>query len=228
MFIVKLDKRKKTPYYKQIISSIKESIDSGIVKDGMRMPTMEDVATYFNISLIAVTQAYDKLSKEGYLLKVKGKGTFVKHRPTIVIPLKDFYDLDYFFKDNPLDVKREAHFIEASYGKTIVKFTTYIKNYPTYHQEVTFFKELSLDIQEILNQPLSLFNVFFEMYDYEELTYESFFQTKNADFQDAILLDIKEKDPLFYIITNISSIDQLEASVKTYYPSEFVSFEVEI
>jgi DNA-binding GntR family transcriptional regulator len=227
MFIISLDKRKKIPYYKQIMSSIKERINSNLVKDGTRMPTMEDVANYFHISVIAVTQAYDMLAKEGYLIKVKGKGTFVKHRPNMLVSLKDFYNIDYYFKDTLENVKRIAHFIDASNNKTIIKFTTYIKNYPTYHQEVTYFKELTVDIQDILNQPLSLFNVLLKLHPYEKLTYESFFQTKNADLQDAILLDIKEKDPLFYIITNISYHDHVEAIVKTYYPSEFVTFEVE-
>jgi DNA-binding GntR family transcriptional regulator len=85
-----------------------------------------------------------------------------------------------------------------------------------------------VNVQKILDQPLSLFNVFFQFYEHEKLTYESFFQTKNADFQDAIILDIKEKDPMFYIITNIISDHQLEAIVKTYYPSEFVTLEANI
>lgn len=228
MFIVKLDKRKKEPYYKQIVSSIKEGIFEGRIKNGDRMPKMEDVANYFQISTIAVTLAYDQLSKEGYLKKIKGRGTFVSHRPKMLLPMAKFYHMDYFFEDIKDEVRRDAHYIDIKNNQTTVKFTTYIKNYPTYHQEIVIFNTLDVDVQKILDQPLSLFNVFFQFYEHQELTYESFFQTKNADFQDAIILDIKEKDPMFYIITNIMSNEKLEAIVKTYYPSEFVTLEANI
>jgi GntR family transcriptional regulator len=228
MFIVKLDKRKKEPYYKQIASSIKEGILEGRIKDGDRMPKMEDVANYFHISTIAVTLAYEQLSIDGFLKKVKGSGTFVSHRPKILLPMDKFYRMDYFFEDIKHEVRRDAHYIDIKDHQTTIKFTTYIKNYPTYHQEIIIFRILDIDVQVILNQPLSLFNVFFQFYEHEKLTYESFFQTKNADFQDAIILDINEKDPMFYIITNITSDQKLEAVVKTYYPSEFVTLEANI
>ena len=228
MFIVKLDKRKKETYYKQIVASIKEGILEGRIKDGDRMPKMEDVANYFHISTIAVKLAYEQLSKEGFLKKIKGSGTFVSHRPKMILPIDEFYQLDYFFEDIKQEVRRDAHYINIKDHITTIKFTTYIKNYPTYHQEIVIFNTLDVDVQKILNQPLSLFNVFFQFYDHKALTYESFFQTKNADFQDAIILDIKEKDPMFYIITNIMSTDKLEAIVKTYYPSEFVTLEANI
>lgn len=228
MFIVKLDKRKKEPYYKQIVSSIKEGILEGRIKNGDRMPKMENVANYFHISTIAVTLAYEQLSKEGFLKKVKGRGTFISHRPKMVLPMDEFYHMDYFFENIKEEVRRDAHYIDIKDHQTTIKFTTYIKNYPTYHQEIIIFNTLDVDVQKILDQPLSLFNVFFKFYEHQALTYESFFQTKNADFQDAIILDIKEKDPMFYIITNIMSTEKLEAIVKTYYPSEFVTLEANI
>ena len=228
MFIVKLDKRKKIPYYQQIVTSIQEGILEKRIKDGERMPKIEDVARYFDISTIAVTQAYDILSQQGYLKKVKGKGTFVTHRPKMVIPLNAFYQVDYFFKDMTDDVRRDAHYIRVKDNETIIKFTTYIQNYPTYHQEVTIYKPLDVDVQGILDQPISLFNVFFQFYQDDMLTYESYFQTMSADFQDTIILDIELHDPMFYIVTHISSKDRLEAIVKTYYPSKFVTFEADV
>lgn len=228
MFIVKLDKRKKESYYKQIVNSVKDGILKGQIKDGQRMPKIEDVAQYFHISTIAVTLAYEQLAKEGFLRKVKGKGTFVQHRPIMTIPMEMFYDVDYFFDDIKEEVRRDANYIEIENNQTTIKFTTYIKGYPTYHQDIVIFNTLDVDVQTILDQPLSLYNVFFQFYDHQSLTYESYFQTKNANFQDAIILDIHENEPMFYIITNIHSENKLEAIVKTYYPGKFVNLEANI
>lgn len=63
--------------YTQVITHIKENILSGKYKVGDQIPTEAMLALTFGVSRPTVRQALSSLAMEGYLLRIKGSGTFV-------------------------------------------------------------------------------------------------------------------------------------------------------
>ena len=65
------------PIYEQITSQIKEMIMKGELKAGESMPSMRKLAKDLHVSVITSQRAYDDLAKDGFIVTVPAKGTFV-------------------------------------------------------------------------------------------------------------------------------------------------------
>ena len=65
------------PIYEQITSQIKGMIMSGDLKPGDPMPSMRKLAKGLHVSVITTQRAYDDLVKDGFIVTVPAKGTFV-------------------------------------------------------------------------------------------------------------------------------------------------------
>ena len=63
------------PIYEQITSQIKEMIMKG--EPGDAMPSMRRLAKDLHVSVITTQRAYDDLQRDGFILTVPAKGTFV-------------------------------------------------------------------------------------------------------------------------------------------------------
>lgn len=66
------------PIYEQITSQIKNMILNETLKPGDPLPSMRLLAKELHISLITTKRAYEDLEKEGFIISVVGKGSFVK------------------------------------------------------------------------------------------------------------------------------------------------------
>jgi len=67
----------KEPIYEQIKRQIKESILRGELAEGELLPSIRQLAKDLQISVITTKRAYDDLEKEGFIVSVVGKGSFV-------------------------------------------------------------------------------------------------------------------------------------------------------
>ena len=65
------------PIYEQITSQIKEMIMTGELKPGEALPSMRKLAKDLHVSVITTQCAYDDLSKDGFIVTIPAKGTFV-------------------------------------------------------------------------------------------------------------------------------------------------------
>ena len=65
------------PLYKQLSDIIRQSIDSGELKSGDKIPTEIELSNMYNISRITVRKAISDLVQLGVIVKKQGKGTFV-------------------------------------------------------------------------------------------------------------------------------------------------------
>ena len=65
------------PIYEQITSQIKNMIVSGELKAEDPLPSMRLLAKELRISLITTKRAYEDLEREGFIVTVHGKGSFV-------------------------------------------------------------------------------------------------------------------------------------------------------
>lgn len=65
------------PIYSQIVSQIKQYILKGELSEGEALPSIRNLAKDLQISVITTKRAYDELEREGFIITVPGKGTYV-------------------------------------------------------------------------------------------------------------------------------------------------------
>lgn len=65
------------PIYDQIVTQIKNEIIAGKLKEGDSLPSMRVLAKELRISVITTKRAYEELEREGFIVSVTGKGSFV-------------------------------------------------------------------------------------------------------------------------------------------------------
>lgn len=65
------------PIYEQIIRQIKQLIFQGQLKEGEPLPSIRGLAKELRVSVITTKRAYDELEKEGLIVSIGGKGSFV-------------------------------------------------------------------------------------------------------------------------------------------------------
>lgn len=65
------------PIYLQIINQIKSQIFTGDLKEGQALPSIRSLAKELEISVITTKRAYDELEKDGFIVTVAGKGSYV-------------------------------------------------------------------------------------------------------------------------------------------------------
>ncbi|MBO7649766.1 MAG: GntR family transcriptional regulator [Lachnospiraceae bacterium] len=66
------------PLYEQIEEQIKNQILSGELSEGDALPSMRVLAKDLKISIITTKRAYEDLERDGFIVSVTGKGSFVK------------------------------------------------------------------------------------------------------------------------------------------------------
>ena len=66
------------PLYEQIEEQVKNQILSGELKEGDALPSMRILAKDLKISIITTKRAYEDLERDGYIVSVTGKGSFVR------------------------------------------------------------------------------------------------------------------------------------------------------
>ncbi len=65
------------PIYDQIVDQIKNMIINGDLKEAEMLPSIRNLAKEIQISVITTKRAYEELEREGYIVSVPGKGSFV-------------------------------------------------------------------------------------------------------------------------------------------------------
>jgi DNA-binding transcriptional regulator YhcF (GntR family) len=65
------------PIYEQIARQIKNLIISGELNEGDALPSMRLLAKELRISVITTKRAYEELERDGFIVTMTGKGSFV-------------------------------------------------------------------------------------------------------------------------------------------------------
>ena len=65
------------PIYEQITSQIKNLIIQGELAAGQALPSMRLLAKELRISVITTKRAYEELEREGFIVTMTGRGSFV-------------------------------------------------------------------------------------------------------------------------------------------------------
>ena len=65
------------PIYDQIVSQIKAQILTGRLREGDALPSLRALAKDLRISVITTKRAYEELERDGFIVSLTGKGSFV-------------------------------------------------------------------------------------------------------------------------------------------------------
>lgn len=65
------------PIYLQIMNQLKEQIVKGELTEAEALPSIRRLAKELNVSVITTKRAYDELEREGFIVTVAGKGSYV-------------------------------------------------------------------------------------------------------------------------------------------------------
>lgn len=65
------------PIYEQIVDQVKNQIIRGEISENEALPSVRALSAELKISALTVKKSYDRLEKEGFVVTVHGKGTFV-------------------------------------------------------------------------------------------------------------------------------------------------------
>lgn len=74
---IPIDKTRTAPLYRQIEDHIRQSIESGRLKTGTKLPAIRQMAKDLSVNRITVETAYLHLEADGLIEKRRGSGTFV-------------------------------------------------------------------------------------------------------------------------------------------------------
>ena len=75
MFQINL--RSQQSIYEQIIDNIKELIIRGVLSEDSELPSIRELSRTLTVNPNTVQKAFKELEREGFIYKVKGRGTFV-------------------------------------------------------------------------------------------------------------------------------------------------------
>ena len=68
------------PVYRQLVDRIRANIKSGVMENGMQLPTVRELAGQLGLALGTVKRAYDELEQEGFIYTIPAKGCFVAQK----------------------------------------------------------------------------------------------------------------------------------------------------
>jgi len=76
-FSLEISESNSLPKYKQIVNSLKEQMQTGVLKYGQKIPSINEISFDYYLSRDTVEKAYKSLKKEGIIESVRGRGHFI-------------------------------------------------------------------------------------------------------------------------------------------------------
>jgi DNA-binding transcriptional regulator YhcF (GntR family) len=80
--MLQFDPNSSKPKYQQLIDGIIDGINTGLLAHGKQLPSINKVASEFNMARMTVTKAYDDLREKGLISSHHGKGFYVSSTNT--------------------------------------------------------------------------------------------------------------------------------------------------
>ncbi|PSL43558.1 GntR family transcriptional regulator [Salsuginibacillus halophilus] len=77
-----IDPKSQTPIYEQIIVQMKDRVAKGVLKPGERIPPVRELSSQIVVNPNTVSKAYKELEKQGVIVTMRGRGTFISEDVT--------------------------------------------------------------------------------------------------------------------------------------------------
>ncbi|HHW47100.1 MAG TPA: UTRA domain-containing protein [Clostridiaceae bacterium] len=148
-----INKYSNVPLYCQLKNLIIEKIESGEYPRDSKIPSEQEFCELYDISRPTVRQAISELTNNGYLYKVKGKGTFVAAQKTS-IDIRNYSGFTDSILDSAEPGKRNIVSINAIIPDSCRRLNEVFKSSPGYGNNVEIAEIKYVLTQD--NQVLSL------------------------------------------------------------------------
>ena len=112
-FTILISNSSELPIYMQIVEQIREQIVLEKVPPSTPLPSIRQLSKDLNVSVITVTNAYNKLQMEGFITSLPGKGFITCSKESTEI---QYYYRNSFYQYLKLAI-RNAHYIKIPYDE---------------------------------------------------------------------------------------------------------------
>lgn len=240
----KLDKTVPIPLYFQLKELILDEIKKEHYKDGDMIPTENEISEEFQISRTTVRQAITELVQEGWLYRVKSKGTFVTHpkiKQDFLRKLESFKDQMERLGMKPstqlIELRREKADEEVAKALNIAEGDEVIylfrKRFADGEPIVTIQTYLPFDqCSFIMGHDLEkepLYEILSEKEETKILKVKRKIEAVEADEEDAQLLDMEKGKPVQYFHSvGFTSEDVALEYSRARYRGDRSSFEITV
>ncbi len=213
-----INKYSSTPLYYQLKEELIKAVINGKYAPGEAIPSENELAASYSLSRPTVRQAIGELAKIGYLIKIKGKGTFVADFVN-----KTNYDYTKGFIHCILDTINTSNrkIIESTTINGTLelnrKFSTDFKyNYHEDYSKITYITETNGNIAfsvsilplnyfpnaaELMFKNVNSIDLLVGKYPLDPTSAKSSIKMINADSDMSKLMKLQENAPLFKIET---------------------------
>jgi GntR family transcriptional regulator len=239
-----IDKAIPIPLYYQLQEILREQIEGGVWQPGEFLPSEWELCKTYNLSRITVRNALHRLDLEGYITRVRGKGSHVsqpKVRELILQSLTGSY-ADRYPQDNrlatrlleiglevpPTHVQQVFNLLKKQQAIKIVRIR-YVDGDPLYWTKAYVPYEVC---PELLNEDFvhhSFFEIMEKKYGLIFTRSERSIYTVLATNKEINYLNLKNGAPIS-VVESISYLDNGKAAEysKTYFRADRCTFEVVI
>jgi DNA-binding GntR family transcriptional regulator len=208
-----LDKHSAIPYFKQVSDSLEKMIVSGFFSHGDKLPTLTEMKSILNISLKVIAQAYDELSKKGFVYSRRGKGYFVSYHQNFELDLNEvlsienklIYELnmkktiilketiseDYFvYEKLQLSDDEECFHIKQSYGDDKKNLLI---------QDIYFPKSLFPRLFDNYNKYIIIPTLIKKAYGYHISRCHNKYSASHSSVENQLIMKLSPNEPLWRI-----------------------------
>ena len=204
----KIDKKSEIPLYQQLAHSIKKAVDEQKLKENDKIPAENEFCKIYDLSRTTVRQALDILEKDGYIYKLRGKGSYVS-TPKIYqnrSSFSKFYDDMRSLGKVPvskiisLKIKvadayvREKMQLEENEMLCQIKWVRYGNNEPLIYETINLNYKLvdGIETKELTEK--KLYDILTEEYGIKMTHGKELFYPCILDINEAKNLGLKEND----------------------------------
>ncbi len=204
----KIDKKSEIPLYQQLAHSIKKAVDEQKLKENDKIPAENEFCKIYDLSRTTVRQALDILEKDGYIYKLRGKGSYVS-TPKIYqnrSSFSKFYDDMRSLGKVPvskiisLKIKvadayvREKMQLEENEMLCQIKWVRYGNNEPLIYETINLNYKLvdGIETKELTEK--KLYDILTEEYGIKMTHGKELFYPCKLDINEAKNLGLKEND----------------------------------
>ncbi len=239
-----LDKTSPMPLYEQLRQALLEAIISGKIPEGTKLPTEEELCDQLGISRPVARQAYSALINEGYVERMRGRGTFV-HRPDtrgrfMNTQLSFAKEMGILGKQHHTELLCQewtdgdsvlAGLLNLKAGERCyhIKRMRYVDKKPFVLAENYIPESIFPGIEQYDLAESSLYGVFEKEYHVKVMRARRVIRARTADAEFAELFDVQPGSPVLYI-TNVA-VDQNDRPVdfsKEYLDGLSQKFEFDV
>lgn len=238
MDYIQIDKTSKRPIYYQIVTSLEDAILSYKLPNGYHLPTEKEIADFYNVSIGIVKLAFAQLEEMNLVLRIKGKGSYVKNRA------KHFYRIDDLRLEvethipfhTPLFEKRKTSKLDPSIYRFFKDEYLYhvVRIYEDQHtalgiEESYLLTDTVKRLENEIRSGVSVSKILLNSTKYTIANQKNVMFAQPADTKLSKIFAIAINDPVSRIeSTYYDENNQVIALMVRYFPSEYSIFRSEV